>query len=150
LLANLALNAASAQARWPGWLDLVRVYAWLALAIFAAALVYFTWRQAQPKKSKKRDPRKVAELLAEAVNAQWVSETKRRRVFNPYALPVQWAAADPDLFTRGQSLSSKRQEAPAVHPNWRSPGLLILCNWLAVTRNWLTCSGGYPLACSLF
>jgi NACHT domain len=116
LLANLALNAASAQARWPGWLDLVRVYAWLALAIFAAALVYFTWRQAQPKKSKKRDPRKVAELLAEAVNAQWVSETKRRRVFNPYALPVQWAAADPALFTPWPVIVKQATGSPGGSP----------------------------------
>jgi hypothetical protein len=38
MLANLALNAASAQAHWPGWLDLIRVYAWIALIIFALVL----------------------------------------------------------------------------------------------------------------
>jgi hypothetical protein len=39
--------------------------------------------------SRKRDPSKVADLIAEAVKAQWQIEIKRRRVFNPYALPVR-------------------------------------------------------------
>jgi len=116
ILANLATNAASAQAHWPGWLNLVRVYAWLALAIFAAALVYLTWRGAQPPKSKKRDPRKVADLLAEAVKAQWDSETKRRRVFNPYALSVQWVAADSALFTPWPVIVKQAAGSPDSSP----------------------------------
>lgn len=115
ILINLATNAASAQAHWPGWLDLVRVYAWIALAILAAALVFLTWR-AQPRKSRKRDPSKVADLLAGAVKAQWQTETKRRRVFNPYALPVRWIAADSTLFTPWPVIVKQAAGSPGSSP----------------------------------
>jgi cyclopropane fatty-acyl-phospholipid synthase-like methyltransferase len=117
ILINLATNAASAQAHWPGWLDLVRVYAWIALAILAAALVYLTWRT-QPRKSKKRDPSKVADLLAGAVKAQWQTETKRRRVFNPYALPVRWVAADSALFTPWPVIVKQAAGSPGISPEF--------------------------------
>jgi cyclopropane fatty-acyl-phospholipid synthase-like methyltransferase len=99
MLASLAVNAASAQVRWPGWLDFIRVHSWLSAGIFVVALVGLTWLAVPPGKVKEYDVRKVAGLLAEAVKAQWESETGRRRVFDPYALPVRWEAADSDLST---------------------------------------------------
>ncbi|WP_416960287.1 NB-ARC domain-containing protein [Streptomyces sp. Agncl-13] len=48
-LAGLALNAATAQARWPGLLDLLRRYSWLfvlSLTLFAAILAWWqAWRE---------------------------------------------------------------------------------------------------------
>jgi hypothetical protein len=99
MLANLAINAASAHGHWPGWLDLIRVHSWLSLVIFVAVLAALTLWAGPRRKSAKRDPRKIADRLALAVKAQWESEMERRRVFNPYALPVQWVAADASLFT---------------------------------------------------
>lgn len=99
MLANFGVNAASAQGRWPGWLDLIRVHSWLAVGIFVVALAALTWLATPRSKAKKHDPRKVAGLLADAIKTQWEYEAERRRVFDPYALPVRWKAADPDLFT---------------------------------------------------
>lgn len=99
MLANLALNAASAQAHWPGWLDRIRVYAWIALVIFALVLAALTWLGTPQRKDAEHDLHKIADRLAQAVKAQWDYETERRRIFNPYALPVRWVAADAGLFT---------------------------------------------------
>ena len=112
VLANLAVNAASAQGHWPGWLDLIRVHSWLAAGIFVMALASLAWLAAPRSKAKKHDPRKIAGLLAEAVKAQWESETERRRVFDPYALPVRWEAADPDLFTPWPVIVEQAAGAP--------------------------------------
>lgn len=132
ILANLATSAASAQAHWPGWLDLVRLYAWLALGLFAVALVYLTWRGAEPRAGKKRNLGKFAGQLAEALELQWDLEANRRRIFNPYALPVQWSTADSELFTSWQVVVKQASSSPgglpevtaawAVHPAQLSGG----------------------------
>jgi hypothetical protein len=114
MLANLAFSAASAQRRWPGWLDFIRVHSWLSAGIFVVALAGLTWLAVPRSKAKKRDPRKVAGLLAEAVRTQWESETERRRVFDPYALPVRWEAADPDLFTPWPVIVEQAKGSPGT------------------------------------
>lgn len=114
VLANLALNAATAQSRYPGWLDVIRARSWQSLGVFVAAMVGLTWVAAPRRKSKKRDLRKVAALLADAVEMQWESETKRRRIFNPYALPVKWVAAEPDLFTPWSVIVKQAKGSPGV------------------------------------
>lgn len=50
------------------------------------------------------DPRAIADQLAVAVRAQWQVETARRRLNDPYALPVAWRPAEPDLFVGWPSI----------------------------------------------
>ncbi|MEV4389198.1 NACHT domain-containing protein [Micromonospora sp. NPDC049580] len=50
------------------------------------------------------DPYAMADQLAIAVQAQWQDEAGRRRLNDPYALPVSWQPADQDLFVSWPSI----------------------------------------------
>ena len=113
MLANLALNAASAQTHWPGWLDLIRVWAWIVLGISVLVLAALTWLDAPLRKDTECDLNKTADKLAQAVKAQWDYETQRRRVFDPYALPVRWIAADAGLFTPWRVIVKQAAGSPS-------------------------------------
>ena len=54
-VAAFAVNVASGQARWPGWLDLVRRHPWPAVAILTAAGLILAVITARPAKDS-REP----------------------------------------------------------------------------------------------
>ncbi|MGH3864672.1 MAG: NACHT domain-containing protein [Pseudonocardiaceae bacterium] len=101
LLLGFATNAALAQHRWPGWLELVRTHPWHSLAALEALTVCLA---VLVSVVSGRDPRAgdpdlagVADLLAVAVKRQWNDEAELRQLNDPYPMPVRWDPADPDV-----------------------------------------------------
>src|SRR5579859_789735 len=96
VLIGLVSGLTSSQKRWPGWLELLRVYPWpslTALTVIAVALATL----ATKRPSKQLTLRVAADRLAQAVYRDWSYEAQWRRVFDPYPLPVQWHPTAPDL-----------------------------------------------------
>lgn len=82
-------------------------------AAMGGPLFWWAAREKPPlRKRGKGDLREVADRLATSVKAQWDYEMERRRVFNPYALSVQWAAAEPALFTPWSVLVEQAAGSP--------------------------------------
>jgi hypothetical protein len=121
LALGLAVLAGSGPPEWRRWLFIILVAVATATLFFAlawTALVVvkpvWSWRRAPLRRGSgtKRDPHKVADRLAKAVKAQWEYEAEWRRIFNPYALPVRWVAADPALFATWPALVKHASGSP--------------------------------------
>lgn len=121
VLIGLVSGPASNQARWPGVLEILHSHPFPSLAILtviSAVLMYLV-----AKGSKKRtNLSKAADQLTEQVKSEWDAEARWRKVFDPYALPVKWVAAQPDLVASWPALqllgASRSGVLPAGKASW--------------------------------
>lgn len=105
LLVVLATNAALAQHRWPGWLELVRTHPWLSLVVLEAVTVCLAVLASVLSGRDQHanvpvggpDLAGVADDLAIAVKRQWNDEAELRQLSDPYPMSVRWDPVDPDL-----------------------------------------------------
>ncbi len=125
LLVVLATNAALAQHRWPGWLELVRTHPWLSLVVLEAVTVCLAVLVSglsgpdQHAKAPVGDPdlAGVADRLAVAVKRQWNDEAELRQLNDPYPMSVRWDPADPDLVADWPALV----RLATTGPGWPGP-----------------------------
>ena len=85
--------------------------------------LYLAWvpiRDARRDAGRGENLAEVADQLADAVDHQWKTEARMRRLNDPYPLPVSWAAADPSL-TDGWHVLVKLATSGA---GWPPPPLL--------------------------
>jgi hypothetical protein len=99
VLIALAVGPASADKHWPGPLDYVRTYHWPALAIFTVlgSIVTIRTLVASREPSPPIDLKAMADELADAVRSNWLFETARWKIQDPYPLPVGWVPASQNL-----------------------------------------------------
>lgn len=65
----------------------------------------------------------IADQLSTAVRTQWVNEARWRRLYDPYAIPVQWIPTDPDLVVGWPALhrlTTSPGWPPTARDNWAS------------------------------
>jgi hypothetical protein len=106
LLVGLAANSASAQDKWPGWLDLVRVHPWPALTVLSAFAAVLAATIASLEKPLEAKMSAVTDSLAKAVEKQWLREATWRRLHDPYPLPVKWRAANRELVVDWKAITT--------------------------------------------
>jgi hypothetical protein len=124
LLVALATNEASAQHRWPGWLELVRTHPWPSLAVFGTIACLVALVQAWLEREHRAnvsvgdlDLVRVADRLAIAVRSEWNDEAARRQLNDPFAMPVRWDPCDPRLVADWPSLT----RLASTGPGWPVP-----------------------------
>jgi NACHT domain len=107
LLAGLVVNSASAQTRWPGWLELARLHPWPSLAILmiVMAILAVLGVALNGEDPPSVDLPAVADRLAIAVKSQWDAEAEWRRLNDPYPMQVRWGPADTDLVAGWSALT---------------------------------------------
>jgi hypothetical protein len=112
LLVGLVTNVASAQQRWPGWLEALRRHPWQSLVVLAVVTAVLAAAVGpMPDRDRRKAARtgdldlaSIADRLAVAVQRQWEAEARRRQLYDPYAMPVGWRPADPSLFPNWSAL----------------------------------------------
>jgi NACHT domain len=99
LLVALTTDAALAQHRWPGWLELVRTHPWPSLVVLEAVTVCLAVVVLALSSRDHGEPDLVgvADRLAVAVKRQWNDEAQLRQLGDPYPMSVRWDPADPGL-----------------------------------------------------
>jgi hypothetical protein len=99
VLIGLAIGPSSSDKHWPGPLDYVRMYHWPAVAILTViGGVITVWTVMMSREpSTPIDLKAMADELAGAVRSNWLFETERWQVLDPYPLPVGWVPTDQDL-----------------------------------------------------
>ncbi len=96
VLIGLVSGPASGKSHWPGRLDLLRSHPFPSLALLTVVAIGLACLVTLRSKRKK-NLSKAADQLAIAVERDWKDEARWRKVFDPYALPVEWIAAPQDL-----------------------------------------------------
>lgn len=92
--------------RWPGPLELLRMFEWQFLAFFVVAGVTLTVSAAlMSPEPGVADLEDAASDLAQAVRLAWEYETGRWGVWDPFPLTVRWVAADPGLMADWSAIS---------------------------------------------
>jgi NACHT domain len=87
LLINLATATIRLSARWTPW-----IWATTMLLVLAAVVTELRGGE-KPRRSGVTGPSEAADQLALAVDAKWRREEERRKVHDPFPLPVRWHAA---------------------------------------------------------
>ena len=126
ILIALAVAPATAGARWPGPLDILREHPWQSvggLAVVAAALAAASVLTADAARAS-ANLGAIADQLARAVRREWLYEIERWRVLDPYPLPVRWHPAGSDLVGEWSTLVTLATASPgdsvAAQNQWAS------------------------------
>jgi hypothetical protein len=126
LLVGLVANSASAQARWPGWLEFVRIHPWHSLAVLTVVTVGLAALgvalAGEDRVAIALEG--VADSLAIAVTVQWEAEARWRQLNDPYPMRVRWRAADSDVVVEWPALV----KLATTGPGWPIP---VPENWAA-------------------
>jgi NACHT domain len=118
LLLSLAATEVSSRPHLPGVLDVLRTHplqSLLILTLVAIVLAVLALIMDTTKLTIALSA--TADELAIAFRSQWVAEARWRHLYDPYAIPVRWTAADPDLVMDWEALRQLTTSPgwPVVH-----------------------------------
>lgn len=115
VLLGLAIGPTASDRHWPGPLDYLRADHWLAIILLAVIGSFVTiWTVIISRDEPSSiDLKAIADDLADVIKSNWLFETERWHVLDPYPLPVGWAAAAPKLLASWAAIVRVAQGWPA-------------------------------------
>jgi hypothetical protein len=123
-IATFALSVATNNPAALPFADTLRNYPFLAFAAFLVITLATTvpglWAQHRGTSDEEQNPTAIASL-AKRTYDQWNVEGTRRKLFEPYVMPLSWITADPELMADWKSIvliGRANQKSPGNERHW--------------------------------